>query len=87
MTRTEETALVLEALEQGFVKPEAVIRWADEVVAAAPQPPKWLIDLSTLPKIHTEDVAALLREHAQALPVRRRIELIAFGVGMSVAVS
>jgi hypothetical protein len=77
MTSAEETALLLEALEQGFVKADAVIRWADQAIAAAPQPPEWLIDLSTLPKIHTEDVAASLREHAQTLPVRRKIELIA----------
>jgi hypothetical protein len=77
MTRAEETAILLEALEQGFLKPDAVIRWADEVIAAEPKPPGWLIDLSTLAKVHSEDVAAFLHEHAAALPVRRKIELIA----------
>lgn len=77
MTRAEETAILLEALEQGFLKPDAVIRWADEVIASAPKPPGWLIDLSTLTKVHSEDVAAFLREHAAVLPVRRKIELIA----------
>lgn len=68
---------MLEALEQGFLKPDRVIRWADEVIAATPKPPEWLIDLSTLAKVHREDVAAALREHAAVLPIRRKIELIA----------
>ena len=77
MTRAEETAILLEALEQGFLKPDAVIRWADEAIAASPKPPGWLIDLSALTKVHSEDVAAFWREHAATLPVRRRTELIA----------
>jgi hypothetical protein len=68
---------MLEALEQGFLKPDSVIRWTDGVIAAAPKPPEWLIEVSTLPKAHAEDVAAILRKHAAALPVRRKIELIA----------
>jgi hypothetical protein len=77
MTRAHEIAVLLEALEQGFLKPDAVIRWADAVIAAEPKPPEWLIDLSSLAKVHSEDVAAFLRSHAAELPVRRKIELIA----------
>lgn len=68
--------MLLEALDFGFVQPVDIVRWADERIATTDKPPAWLIDLSIL-KPHREDIAALLREHAAPLPVRRKIELIA----------
>ena len=77
MTVSEQTALLLEALDYGFLEPDEIIRWADELIAVTANPAQWLIDLSILGKPYKEDVAALLRQHAQTLPLRRTIELVA----------
>ena len=79
MTLPEQSAIILDALDHNFVQSEHVIRWADELIATTPQPPPyWLIELSTLPKLYKEDVAALLRQHAKLpIPLRQRIELVA----------
>ncbi len=77
MTVSEQTALLLEALDYGFLEPDEIIRWADESIAATPNPAQWLIDLSILGKPYKEDVAAVLRQRAETLPLRRTIELVA----------
>jgi hypothetical protein len=77
MTFSEQTALLLEALDRGFLQPDEIIQWADAAIAANAKPLEWLIDLSTLAKPYKEDIAVLLREHAAPLPLRRTIELVA----------
>jgi hypothetical protein len=77
MTFSEQTALLLEALDRGFLKPDEIVQWADDTIVSSAKPPEWLIDLSTLVKPYKEDIAELLREHAAPLSLRRTIELIA----------
>lgn len=77
MNQAEEPAILLEALEQGFISPNVVIHWSDEVIVATEKPANWLIELSTVLKDHTEDVLTLLRNNSTPLPSRRKTELLA----------
>jgi hypothetical protein len=77
MILSEQTAVILEAINDELLQPEDLVRWADSVIAAMEQPPSWLLDLSTLGSLHMQDYVSRLREHAQGrMPTCRQIAVI-----------
>lgn len=77
MTLADQAAIMLEAIDDGLLQPEDVVRWADTVIMAMEKPPAWVIELSTFGSPHMEDFVTHLREHAQLPPsIRRQVELI-----------
>jgi hypothetical protein len=77
MTLSEQSAILLEAIEDELLQPEDIVRWAAEIIVAMDKPPTWIIELSTLGSPHMTDFASRLREQAPAtLPLRRQIQVV-----------
>jgi hypothetical protein len=77
MTVSEQSAVMLEAIEQELLQPEDVVRWADGLIMSMDKPPPWIIDLSTANSPHLVEFASTLRDHVTAtLPIRRQIQVI-----------
>ena len=78
MTLPEQTAILLEAIEDELLQPEDIVRWADPIIVAMEKPPMWIIDLSTLGTPHMVDCVWRLREQAtEQLPQHCRIQIVA----------
>jgi hypothetical protein len=85
MTISEQSAVLLQAVEFGLVQAEDIVRWSDRIVASLDKPPTWLIDLSGMPSPHITDLLSILRQHAGVkLPMAGRIQVIvlAFSAGL-----
>jgi hypothetical protein len=77
MTLSEQIAILLEAVKDGFLRPADIIQWADTIIVAMEKPPAWLIELSTLDPSKMVELVSLLRAQTPApLTVRRQIQLI-----------
>jgi hypothetical protein len=77
MTLSEETAILLEAVENELLQPEDIVRWADQIIVAMEQPPGWIIELSMLGLPHLVDFVSRLREQEQAtLSSHCRIQIV-----------
>ena len=78
MTLSEQSAILLEAVEQELLRePEGIVRWADGVIVAMDEPPAWVIDLSMLRSPHLIDFVVPLREHASVpVALHRRIQVV-----------
>lgn len=77
MTLSQQTALILEAVDLELMSSDGIIRWADSAVVTTEQPPAWLIDLATLNSTHNLDFIGLLRPHAvPTLPLHWRVQIV-----------
>ena len=77
MTLPEQTAVLLEAAEQGLLNPKTLVHWADGVIGSQASPPYWLIELSTLNSDLITDFLSILGEQAvQELSIRCQVQII-----------
>jgi hypothetical protein len=79
MTLSQQTAVLLEAVDDELLQPDDIVRWADKVIIAEKQPSYWLIELSTLNSPYLVDYVRILRPQASSsmpLPMRSRIQII-----------
>ncbi|MCO5051816.1 MAG: hypothetical protein M9920_05890 [Verrucomicrobiae bacterium] len=77
MILAEQSAILVEAIEQELLRREDIVRWADEIIVAMERPPSWIIDLSTLNSPYLVDFARLLRIHSVvSLPLHRRVQIV-----------
>jgi hypothetical protein len=77
MTLSEQSAILLEAVEQELLRQEDIVRWADGVIVAMDKPPAWMIDLSMLTSPHLIDCVVRIREHASVpVSLHRRIQVV-----------
>jgi hypothetical protein len=77
MTLSEQSAVLVEAVEQELLRQVDIVRWADGVIVAMDTPPGWVIDLSVLSSPHLVDFVSVLREHASAaMSLHRRIQIV-----------
>ena len=78
MTSSQQAAIVLEAVEQGFLHEDGIVRWADSVIVAAAKPEPWLIDLAMLASSHITDYTRILRgQSAESVPLHWRVQMVA----------
>lgn len=85
MTLSEQSAVVLEAVEQSLLKPQGIVHWADELIGSQEIQPYWLIELSTLNSQLLADYVPLLREHAEkshSLHRRLQVVVLAYEAGL-----
>jgi hypothetical protein len=68
VTLSEQSAILVEAIEDELLQPEDIVRWADRTIATVDKPPTWIIELSTSGSPDLVDFASRLREQA-ALPL------------------
>jgi len=71
-----QAALVLEASRQGLCTIDDIVAWADRLIVQHPDPPLWLIDVSTANFRDSRDYWNLLAPHAAVLPARQRLQVI-----------
>jgi hypothetical protein len=64
MTLQEQCAVLLESVENEFLRLGDIIQWADGQIVAAEKPPAWLIDLSTLHPDQMVEFVSCLRKQA-----------------------
>ncbi len=77
MTLPEQTAIMLQAGQWGFIQPPDVQQWAYSVIeATTPHPPLWIIELATTPIRFMDDIFATLKAHACPLSLRRRLQIV-----------
>jgi hypothetical protein len=77
MTLSEQSAILLEAIEADLLQPEDIVRWTDSLIVAMDKPPTWIIELTTLNSPYLVDFASRLRDQLTApLPMRRQIQLV-----------
>ena len=78
MTLFQKAAIVLEAVEQGFLHEDGIVRWADSVMAAAEKPDPWLIKLAMLSSSNITDYTRILRgQSAESVPLHWRVQMVA----------
>ena len=78
MTSSQQAAIVLEAVEQGFLHEDGIVRWADSVIATAEQPDPWLIKLAKLASSNLTDYTRILRgQSAESVPLHWRVQMVA----------
>jgi len=77
MTLPEQIAILLEAVEDEFLRPEDIILWADTILVVMERPPAWIIELSTLHPSKMVELVSLLRAQPRTpLTIRRQIQVI-----------
>ena len=78
MTISQQAALILEAVEQGFIHEDGIIRWADSMIAETVKPEPWLINLAKLASSQITDYTRILRgQSAESVPLHWRVQLVA----------
>ncbi len=78
MTLSEKAAIVLEAVEQGFIHEDGIIRWAESASAAVEKPEPWLIKLALLTSSNITDYTRILRgQSAESVPLHWRVQMVA----------
>lgn len=76
MTLSEQTSVVLEAIDAGFLKPRDIERWAENALSSTTDPPYWLIELAINSSPRVADYESLLRKgKASPLPPRIKVQL------------
>jgi hypothetical protein len=77
MTLSQQSAILVQAVEYGLLQPDDIIRWADSVIATMETPPAWLINLETMQSPHFVDLVSHLRKNAEwPLPVVTKVQLL-----------
>lgn len=69
MDLPRQAGLLLVAAEYLPLTREEIVTWADRKIAACPEPPPWLIELSTLGSERLEDYYSLLRQTSRPAPI------------------
>ena len=78
MTLSQQAAIVLEAVEQGFFHEDGIIRWADSIIAETGKPEPWLINLAKLASSHITDYTRVLRgQSADSVSLHWRVQMVA----------
>jgi hypothetical protein len=62
MTLKDQAEFFARALESGLKTVSEVIAWADENIMQLETPPIWLLELSLMGKVKTQDVVNMLRQ-------------------------
>ena len=77
MTLSEQSAILVEAIEDELLQPEDLVRWSDRIIESMDKPPTWLIELSTTVSPYLVDFASRLREHASpTLSLHCQIQIV-----------
>jgi hypothetical protein len=80
MTLSDQSAILLAAIENDLIQPEDIVRWADAAIVTLEKPPAWIIELSTLSSPHLADFERQLRKQSpMLLPMRRKVQIIVLG--------